>query len=449
MDVILCTGTIISPVLLLNAGIGRPPSDPIRKSGGRDRTDHASNDTKDHHTGPHTRTTSPKQQQQRHPIMESDRASVGCRLLDHVLLPRAILTRPDFTPCALNGVRAIRNVWLHHRRRESPRASQEDTKNHKTNKKHHNDDDNDDDDDDSRISTKAQISLMDSAAYWDLIPIMGAAVFRYQLHVKNGREVGKIYMWTIQLINLLLHVQYRAILLLLCLLIHYSPIYYFAKHCIKVIAIFVMNGESHGSLTVSPKCSDEDTEPTAGSRRIRDVNIHINLGYLSHPNDRQRFREAFEASVNVFQPSKTFEPICEIFPGPVVWNYPASRNDDPATRPVMFHHQRFDFMANSMVLPYFHWMGTCAMKQKDTRTGSNGSESQPVNCEDDEDDNWVVDEHFRVRGVKNLRVCDASVFPTLISSPPALTCAALGHVLSKILLVEISKDDSEKLKKSQ
>ncbi|MGE5617419.1 MAG: GMC family oxidoreductase N-terminal domain-containing protein [Candidatus Woesearchaeota archaeon] len=39
----------------------------------------------------------------------------------------------------------------------------------------------------------------------------------------------------------------------------------------------------------------------------------------------------------------------------------------------------------------------------------------------------VVDEHFRVHGVSNLYVCDASVFPTAITVNPQLTVMALAH----------------------
>ena len=43
---------------------------------------------------------------------------------------------------------------------------------------------------------------------------------------------------------------------------------------------------------------------------------------------------------------------------------------------------------------------------------------------------------LRVRQFSSLRVCDASVFTTTISSPPALTCAAMGHLLGSMLVEE-------------
>ncbi len=83
--------------------------------------------------------------------------------------------------------------------------------------------------------------------------------------------------------------------------------------------------------------------------------------------------------------------------------------------------ERFAAFVQRFVLSYFHYIGTCRMKRNDeTENDSNGD--------------WVVNEQFQVRDIKSLRICDASVYPTLISCPTALTCAALGHTLANILL---------------
>ena len=251
-----------------------------------------------------------------------------------------------------------------------------------------------------------------------------------------------------------------------CAIRRNTPIYYVTKYCIKVFAIFVMNGESHGTLTISPKSSNDGpdnlTRSTSSSktttpimtvvRRIRDTNIHINLGYLSSPNDLQRFRRAFAASIDVYNnnESTTVRTICEVFPGPLIWNYNTTPTKEN-TRTVIFHNERFDFLARSMVLPYFHWIGTCAMKQKKMTTTEHHFKSKKSNdhIDDGSDDDWVVDEYFRVRGVNHLRICDASIFPTLISAPTALTCAALGHVLANMIIAEVSQDEVTKMKKRE
>ena len=48
----------------------------------------------------------------------------------------------------------------------------------------------------------------------------------------------------------------------------------------------------------------------------------------------------------------------------------------------------------------------------------------------------VADDNFKVIGMQGLRICDASVFVDCISAPTALTCASLGYVLSDILIEE-------------
>jgi hypothetical protein len=308
---------------------------------------------------------------------------------------------------------------------------------------------------------------MDSAAYLDLIPIMTAAPFRYQLRGPKTNDddnnVGSVYTLIVQLINVVLYVQYHFIQFLLHILVHYTPIYYVTKYCIKVIAVFVMNGESHGTLTVSPKShiyQESDGMTMSSIRRLRDVNIHINLGYLSHPNDLQRFRQAFAASIGIYENHNTFRTICELFPGPLFWSYnnKAANTQNNGTCSPKFNTERFDFMARSLVLPYFHWLGTCAMKKKlatssmaitkENKVEKNNNDDND-DADDDDDDDWVVDEYFRVRGVRHLRICDASIFPSLISAPTALTCAALGHILANMIVNEISKEDASTIKKRE
>ena len=76
--------------------------------------------------------------------------------------------------------------------------------------------------------------------------------------------------------------------------------------------------------------------------------------------------------------------------------------------------------------PYYHWCGTCAMGEEDEEAGSKRNAVGGGSS--------AVDDHLCVRGLSNLRVCDASVFPDSVSAPMALTCAALGHAASSSLL---------------
>jgi choline dehydrogenase len=50
-----------------------------------------------------------------------------------------------------------------------------------------------------------------------------------------------------------------------------------------------------------------------------------------------------------------------------------------------------------------------------------------------EDDRAVVDPQLRVRGIRRLRVADASIFPELPSVNPCLTCMMVGERAAEIL----------------
>ena len=100
---------------------------------------------------------------------------------------------------------------------------------------------------------------------------------------------------------------------------------------------------------------------------------------------------------------------------------------------------------------YFHISGTCAMETDRHGDGSEKADAQMGVCSaisnsrtDCNGDNGsvrrdcenmaVVDVKLRVRGVRNLRVGDASVFPRIPSSPTSATCMAVGVTLARLIL---------------
>jgi choline dehydrogenase-like flavoprotein len=138
---------------------------------------------------------------------------------------------------------------------------------------------------------------------------------------------------------------------------------------------------------------------------------------LQNERDVLRMMQAWEAGT-VAYPNVGVD----IFPGPLVrklWWKRGGRQPNQDGMPAPLHQPRMAAFARAMVRPYFHWMGTCAMQTN----GPNNND-------------WVVDANFGVRHVTGLRVCDASVLPSLVSAPPALTCAALGHILASLLWQE-------------
>jgi choline dehydrogenase-like flavoprotein len=462
-DIIVCTGTIVSPVLLLLAGIGNPHHDHHcrRSTSPKNPTDSSSLNDR---VPPSSSSSSSIDKISLFPpplSQETSKAAVGCKMQDHMILTRILFTRPYRHQNTLNGVRAITNLHITTATTDNTCTRSATTSTQPCDTKR-------------ELITKAQINLMDSAAYYDLLPLMGAALFRYQIDIHNWNEWIQsnnhqnymlLLFWFLpqdtlpRLINTLLQVQYHIVYVLLHVLLHYTPLYYVAKCCIKIIAIFIMNGQSHGTVTILPRKQQSDGTVLC---RVSDVSMQVQLGYLSHPNDVQRFQHAFAASTNVYDSTNTLQTICEILPGPLIWNYDIKQTTN--RKPPTFNTKRFEFMARSMVQPYFHWIGTCAMKKKTTQTkdpamcGSTVDTTKVASSKDDDNhnhqsstndqgnddgDDWVVDELFRVRGVQHLRICDASIFPTLISAPTALTCAGIGHILANILLEEISKREGE------
>ena len=159
-----------------------------------------------------------------------------------------------------------------------------------------------------------------------------------------------------------------------------------------------------------PRRSDDGAGQADPPLRRSDVELVIDAAYLRDDEDLECIQQAWNAC-QVVAPRGI-----EFFPGPLVrrdFGLFGSNELDPT---------RFRVYAHATCLPYYHYCGTCALRT-------------PAN----ENDGWVVDEMLRVRGVKGLSVCDASVFPNPLSAPIALTCAAVGHVLGSILAEEEAK----------
>jgi choline dehydrogenase len=292
-------------------------------------------------------------------VPDNYRGHVGGHLRDHILLPRVYLTRPYLTTRAINGVRAISNIEV---------IAQ-------------------------NVNTRAQFILMDSASFSDVLPLMGASPLRFDLPESlMSSNAGKRL---IDAVNRLLYLFFILIQIFIFVVIVYTPVFYILRYCVSVVLVALTNANSRGIIYLSRK----EMESSASAGRRSDFNVEINLAYLTEESDMGKMIEAWRASENAYPNIGV-----EIFPGPLV------------RRSNKLDEARFATLARRLVLPYFHWMGTCRMQ-----------------CEKSDCDDWVVDNRFFVRDVKSLRVCDASIFPTLISAPSALTCAGVGHMLGTML----------------
>lgn len=130
----------------------------------------------------------------------------------------------------------------------------------------------------------------------------------------------------------------------------------------------VLNAQSSGRVTISS--TDPNDDPV------------VDPNYLSHPYDQRVAIEGLRALV-AFSKMSAFETQAEKrVEGP-------DGDDDES---LLLHAKR-------SVQPVWHFGGTCRM-------GKVG----------DEDESWVVDREFRVRGVRGLRVVDLSVMPLMTNN---------------------------------
>ena len=76
---------------------------------------------------------------------------------------------------------------------------------------------------------------------------------------------------------------------------------------------------------------------------------------------------------------------------------------------------------------YYHACGTCPMEVKRKKGSKSAASSVPVA-------DAVVDAQLRVKGVRGLRIADASVFPAITSGPIAATVMAVGYGAAELIL---------------
>ena len=157
-----------------------------------------------------------------------------------------------------------------------------------------------------------------------------------------------------------------------------TPVMWILRRCFTVVGVFMMNPHSEGEL------------------RFDGDEIQVNLPYFRDERDLAMAQQSVIASRAFFD---RLLGGFELFPGR--WM--------PA-----FLLQRY---IRATCQPFFHYMSTCRM-------GPN------KDC--------PVDEDFGLRGVKGLRLCDASIL-TGVKEPPALTCASVGFLLAERLAAETSE----------
>jgi choline dehydrogenase-like flavoprotein len=182
--------------------------------------------------------------------------------------------------------------------------------------------------------------------------------------------------------------------------IQFTPLGWIVNKCIVVTMIFLMHPHSNGRVSVHPK-------KVTRSQRLRrqNIEVHVEPGYLYERQDFLSLKAAWDGIEG--QTSVSF---LEFFPKPILFLLGLLMPNDDA----------FRIYCHCFLQPYYHFAGSCAMSNTPTRR-----------------QDWVVESAtLKVRGYVGLYICDASVFPSMISNPPALTCASLGYRFGKMMVAE-------------
>lgn len=283
---------------------------------------------------------------------------VGQRLMDQALLARVYMKSPSIgsnkSSTSPNGIAALGHIRIE---RESESAKYQ----------------------------TFQVAITDSVANASIIPAVVPMALRWRCRNK--------------VLTAILEVSFHYLKAAFRIAFLYTPLGFLLSQLTTTTMIFLMHPRSRGSVTIALKkdFKPEDEEP----KRRKDVHIDANPNYLRDARDVEDLKHAWDflgrtssSSFELF-PNLIFS-VLKLFPKDNLW---------------------FQSYCSCFLLPYYHFAGSCAMI-------TNASHNP----------NWVVDSSLKVRGYNGLYISDASVFPSMISNPPALTCAALGYMFAHSIL---------------
>mmetsp|Transcript_18817 Transcript_18817/g.54208 ORF Transcript_18817/g.54208 Transcript_18817/m.54208 type:complete len:636 (-) Transcript_18817:1087-2994(-) len=246
-----------------------------------------------------------------------------------------------------------------------------------------------------------QLAITDGMCSAQLIPHFVAAFFRRQrrfLRLSSVELMNQHEAWD-AIVDSAWSAAFRIVRWILHLLLVWTPLSLIVKHCTATINISLLNPVSKGCVVIRRRTNGY---PESASPRLEEFDIIVDPGYLSDVRDMKAVEQGWTLSESVRK--EHFDECLEVLPS---FFY----------RRVFPFAERKDWIfqfASDFACPYFHWNGTCAMS-------------------DDSTDASIVNDRLQVSGIKGLYVCDASVFPSNVSCPPALTCASLGYVASEYI----------------
>ena len=393
-EIILCCGAIGTPALLLASGIGM--EDDLKEAGITPWYEHVK--CNNHCCGDNSHAN-------HHNLYRVLR--VGHQLRDHILLPRVFLS--PYQQQSVQSVNSIQGWWM----TNVPMTNNTSSCN-------------------NVVDAKMQLQLADGSQMDYMIPHFAAAALRrrWALPIVDIELSFTWIRWIFRSVRAFLRAFFGI------------PIFSrWVKSHTTSLNLCLLNPKSVGRVTVK---SNSRLKPYT---RLSECNILIDPNYLSDSSDVESLWRGWTFSGRVRQRQLLNKWCIEILPGCIltigvaIYSLVGStiywikvllggkmhddkkkvQNNCDESVPKWFLQYASEFSN-----PYYHWCGTCAMGEEDGKAGSKRNAGGGGSS--------VVDDHLCVRGLSNLRVCDASVFPNSVSTPMALTCAALGHAASSTLL---------------
>ena len=377
-DIILCCGVIATPSLLLASGIGT--EDDLRTAGIAPWYEHIKcdihNDDNAHIKNVHRNLP------------------VGHNLRDHIVLPR-IFIMPRPYNAGVESYNSIIGWWL----TRVPTSSSTDA--------------------------KMQLQLADGIQMDYMIPHFAAGALRRRWVLPFAVHLRLAWIQSV-------FVGVRAVLRLFFCIPVLSK---WVKLHFASLNLCLMNPKSVGRVTV------KSSKGIQSCTRLSDCKVIIDPNYLSDSCDVESLWRGWSFSSRMKQrcfsnggaeilPGYAFYigfTACSLISSALHWmkallggklHVDHNESQFGGNVPPWFRKYAAEFSN-----PYYHWCGTCAMGEEEDSTSTTTRNGESV-----------VDEHLCVRGLSNLRICDASVFPDSVSAPPALTCAALGYAASSFII---------------
>jgi choline dehydrogenase-like flavoprotein len=241
-------------------------------------------------------------------------------------------------------------------------------------------------------TNRVQIGVMDTASWRFILPgvIVNSIPRFFAQSTTTSTPSSKAHGWGRACETMLRNMCHFVLAGIVIPLLQWIGPYF-----LRTLGVFLLKPVSTGSVTITPIHPSTSTD----IRQRSSCEVHITWPYFTHNDDVLQAHQALVATAALWKQHGT-----SLLPSQILQNRDALRS----------------FLLASCQ-PYYHWSGSCRMKtiyQTDT--------------------DYVVDEACRVQHCQGVRVCDASIFPTPISAPPALTCAALGYMLACQLVSEQS-----------